>query len=813
MTPERWRRVRELFDRAADLGAEERELFLERECGADAELGSEVRALLSSSAAAGEFLEIPAIEQVQRGPAMAEVPPARIGPWQIERELGHGGMGTVYLGVRSDGDFHQAAAVKLVRRGMDTDFILRRFRTEREILAGLDHPNIARLLDGGSTADGLPYFAMEYVEGRHLLEDCAARGADVRQRVELFLQVCEAVAYAHRHLVVHRDLKPSNILVTAEGAPKLLDFGLAKLLQPEAGAPRDRTETALRILTPDYASPEQVRGERITTATDIYSLGVVLYELLTERRPYGSVRASSDAIARAVCEQEPARPGLGSDLDNVILMALRKEPERRYPSVEALAEDLRRYLEGRPVVARKDTLGYRAGKFVSRHRVGTVAAVLGALALAGALAVALSQAQAARAGRAEAESRFDDVRRLANSFLFEFHDSIKDLPGATPARELVVRRALEYLEKLSSVRQGDVQLQRELAGAYERVARVQGGMFESNLGDTEGARRTLLRAVVIRERLAGAGSAASDREALAETELQLAQVLMAAGDAAGAAARARRSVVALEALSASMPQDRRLEARRARAHRYVGAALARSSDRKEALAELVSAERAFHALVEAEPTNRALRRELGITNQMIVHALGGSREREQAMASYTKAVALQSELVGSEPGNSSFARELAYTHVSMGAFYEWSGDEKAAVETYERALPILENLVATDPKNADARLLLAETCNSVGYGQVVAGASAAGRANLERSRALLEPIAAADPANVRATLGLARLYESLGTSSTGDRARALAWYRKSEATYAALRSRGALDPQAAAELDAVVAKIAASTGG
>ena len=215
MTPERWRRVRELFDRAADLGAEERERFLERECGADAELGSEVRALLASSAAAGEFLEIPAIEQVPRDSTSAEAPPARIGLWQIERELGHGGMGTVYLGMRAEGEFRQNAAVKLVRRGMDTDFILRRFRTEREILAGLDHPYIARLLDGGSTADGLPYFAMEYVEGRHLLEDCAARGADVRQRVALFLQVCEAVAYAHRHLVVHRDLKPSNILVTA----------------------------------------------------------------------------------------------------------------------------------------------------------------------------------------------------------------------------------------------------------------------------------------------------------------------------------------------------------------------------------------------------------------------------------------------------------------------------------------------------------------------------------------------------------------------------------------------------------------------
>ena len=209
------------------------------------------------------FLEVPAAEQVALSGAGAEAAaPERIGPWRIVRELGQGGMGTVYLGERSEGGFRQSAAVKLVRRGMDSDFILRRFHMEREILAGLDHPHIARLLDGGSTEAGVPYFAMEYVDGRHLLEDCAARGLDVRARIALFLEVCDAVAYAHRHLVVHRDLKPSNILVTPEGSPKLLDFGLARLLQPDGGGPGERTETAFRLLTPDYASPEQVRGER-----------------------------------------------------------------------------------------------------------------------------------------------------------------------------------------------------------------------------------------------------------------------------------------------------------------------------------------------------------------------------------------------------------------------------------------------------------------------------------------------------------------------------------------------------------------------
>ncbi len=814
MTPERWKRVREVFDRAADLAPGDRDALLDAECGADAALESEVRSLLASGAAAGAFLEVPAVEQVTRWAPPPEEPlPSRIGTWEILRAVGHGGMGAVYLGVRRDGEFERTAAVKLVRRGMDTDFILRRFRTEREILAGLDHPNIARLLDGGSTAEGLPYFAMEYVEGRHLLEACEAREWGERERIGLFLQVCDAVGYAHRHLVVHRDLKPSNILVTEEGSPKLLDFGLARLLQPDAGPSRERTETMFRLLTPDYASPEQVRGERITTAADIYSLGVVLYHLLAGRGPYRTT-GSAEAIARAVCDQEPERPGLARDLDNIILMALRKEPERRYDSVGAFAEDLRRYLEGRPVLARKDTLAYRGAKFVARHKAGTAVAALGAAALVAALAAAVHQARVAGLERAAAERHFNEVRQLADSFLFEFHDAIKDLPGSTPAREIVVRRALEYLEKLSSVKSGDPDLQRELASAYERVARVQGGLFESHLGDTEGARRSLLRAVAIRENLAAAdGAAPGDRAALAEAQLQLAQVLMVAGDASGAASRARAAVAALSALSSAAPADRLLQARRARAERYLGAALARGGSRDEGIEHLASAARTFASLAEADAASTSYRRELGITHQMIVHALGGSGERERALESYRTAVALQEDLVRAEPGNFSLRRELAYTHVSLGEFFEWSGDSKGALQAYLTALPILESLVASDPRNADARLLLAEACNSVGYGQAMAGQTEAALANLRRSQGLFDRIAASDPANARAALGLARLYESFATAQAAHRAEALAWYRRSEAAYVALRERGLLDPQAATELQAVSKKIAALGAG
>jgi len=823
MTPERWREVKCLFDRALDRPPEDRAALLASESCRDPELAAEVERLLKASESAGDFLETPAIDGVDLS-ALRATPrlPSAIGPYAIEDEIGAGGMGTVYRAARSADGFRQTVALKLVRRGMDTDFILARFRAERQILAGLDHPGIARLLDGGSTEDGHPYFVMEFIPGRHLLEDADARRLGIPERLRLFLQVCEAVAYAHRHLVVHRDLKPSNILVTPEGAPRLLDFGLAKVLGPDIGGTEGRTATAFRMLTPDYASPEQVRGERVTTATDIYSLGVVLYELLTGKRPYRVTGRSSEAIARAVCEEEPARPSaaapaLRGDLDNVVLMALRKEPDRRYASVEQFAEDVRRHLEGRPVAARKDTLSYRAGKFIGRHKAGVVAAAVAALLLAGATVTAFQQARAARRERAAAERHFNEVRELADSFLFEFHDAIKDLPGATPARQLVVKRALEYLERLSQLKAGDAELEREVATAYERVARVQGGLLQSNLGDTVGARESLGRALAIRERLAKANPKnAGDQAAVAETRLQLSEVLMAEGDAAAAVGQARAAQAILASQAAASPGDRALEARLARGRRYVGLALARSGDRAGALTALEAAASTFEALYAADPANPAYRRELAITHQMIVHALGGTRDLGKASASYARAIELQESLLRGDPASFSLRRELAYMHMDMGAFLEWSGDERAALACYARAVPVLEALVASDPRNADARLLLAEAYNSVGYGQAVTGSAAPALENLGRSLRLFQAVTEGDPANLRAQVGLARLYESFGSAAQAqarDDAAARAWYAKSREAYLALKGRGLLDRQTTAELEAVSKKLAVLSPG
>jgi serine/threonine protein kinase/tetratricopeptide (TPR) repeat protein len=368
-----------------------------------------------------------------------------LGSYRVIRAVGHGGMGAVYLAVRDDDEFKKRVAIKLLRPGMATDDLVRRFRNERQILASIDHPNIARLLDGGTTEEGLPYFLMEYVEGEPIDRYCDAHGLSVRERLELFRTVCAAVHFAHQNLVVHRDLKPGNILVTADGVVKLLDFGIAKLLKPELYSDRaEATRVEERLLTPDYASPEQARGETVTTASDVYSLGVLLYELLTGHLPYRLSGLSLHEVTRVICEVDPRKPStvigeveertrgdgttakltpeliaktregrpdrlrrrLAGDLDAIVMRAMRKEPQRRYGSAEQLSEDIRRHLEGHPVAARKGTFSYNAGKFVRRHRVGVAMAAAAVVALVAFSAVlAVQSARLARErDRAEREA-------------------------------------------------------------------------------------------------------------------------------------------------------------------------------------------------------------------------------------------------------------------------------------------------------------------------------------------------------------------------------------------------------------------------
>jgi serine/threonine protein kinase len=460
MEPERWRQIEDLFQNALDCEPGRRTAFLDSACAGDASLRREIESLLSSYEK-GSFTETPAFAE---GIKLLEENEDRslagqsIGPYRIIRKIGQGGMGAVYLAARADQAFQKEVAIKLIKRGQDTDDVIRRFRGERQILASLDHPNITRLLDGGTTEDGLPYFVMEYIQGRPIDNYCDSQKLSIADRLKLFQSVCAAVHYAHQNLVIHRDIKSGNILVTSEGVPRLLDFGIARLLAAEPSV-AERTLTLARRMTRESASPEQVRGENITTASDVYSLGVLLYKLLTGHSPYRLAVRSSDEFERAICEEGPEKPSavieraegaatpqsvsetregapdklrrrLRGDLDNIVLMALRKEPQRRYASVLQLSEDIRRHLEGLPVLARRDTPGYRAAKFVGRHKSGVAAAALIFLSLAGGIVATLRQTRIAREERDRAQlekAKADSI----NSFLREML-SFSDTQSGSP---------------------------------------------------------------------------------------------------------------------------------------------------------------------------------------------------------------------------------------------------------------------------------------------------------------------------------------------------------------------------------------------
>ena len=410
MTPPRWSEVEGILQTALELPESEQDAWIARECEGRPEVRREVESLLRAHRAAETFLE----------PHPHTLEGRRIGPYLLVEEIGAGGMGAVYRARREDETFKQQVAVKLMRASLEIrPEAVRRFLEERQILAGLAHPNIARLLDGGYTSEGTPYIVMEYVAGTPITDYCARNELDLNARLRLFLQLATGVEFAHQRLVIHRDIKPANVLVTGEGTPKLLDFGIAKLLDPEAAG----ADTTVRPLTPDYASPEQVRGRAMSTVSDVYSLGVLLYELVAGRRPYKLADTPLDQAIETICVTDPAPPSTVSqdvpeDLDAIVMKALRKEPESRYASVREFAEDIDRYLGFRPVLARQGTYRYVARKFVRRHRAGAATAAAASIFLAASAALVIRESQVARFERDRAQRRFNEVRRLAHSVIF-----------------------------------------------------------------------------------------------------------------------------------------------------------------------------------------------------------------------------------------------------------------------------------------------------------------------------------------------------------------------------------------------------------
>ncbi|MCB1035055.1 MAG: serine/threonine protein kinase, partial [Acidobacteria bacterium] len=557
MTSPTWKEVFAVFEQASELPAEERAAFLDGAC-ADAEIRRTVEELLrvdeeeETAAASG-----PPVRGAAEGKAPEREVPTRLGAYRVLRQVGQGGMSTVFLAVRADDAFNRQVVVKLVRQGMESEAFLRRLRIERQILANLDHPNIARLYDGGSTEEGLPYFVMEYIEGQPIDRYCDDDALGVDQRLTLFRKVCAAVHYAHQNLVIHRDIKPSNILVTPEGEPKLLDFGIARLLNPDLIAEEiEPTVTWQRIMTPSYASPEQLRGQPVATASDVYSLGVLLYKLLTGRLPRSYKGLSQSEIVRLLAETEPLRPSavglpedtegpsgpapagspltvpsfakeLAGDLDAIVLKALRTSPAQRYGSVEQLAADLDRFQRGLPVEARAGTWRYRAGKFVRRHR-GGVAAVAAAVTLLVGFSVAtfLQSEQVARErdqARLERDKKQEVLQLILDVFKFSN-------PYVLPGEQLTVRDALT---RSVPVLEAGLREQPEVRAELLHTS----GSILSVLRENDSAQRQLEEALEIRRSLLGE----SHRDVI-ETTSALAAVKKQLGELDEAEALAENSV-------------------------------------------------------------------------------------------------------------------------------------------------------------------------------------------------------------------------------------------------------------------------------
>ncbi|HWS87886.1 MAG TPA: serine/threonine-protein kinase [Pyrinomonadaceae bacterium] len=853
MTPESWKQIKRIFDEAVELAPSELGVFLDAACGSDPSLRREVERMLAADPA--DDLEESAFSLFDRGEAAA-FRGRRVGRYRILEEVGRGGMGAVFAAVRDDGEFEQRVALKVIKSGLSTSTIVRRFRHERQILASLEHPNIARLLDGGMSDDGLPFYVMEFIEGEPIDEYCRARHLGVRERLELFRQVCAAVSYAHRRLIVHRDLKPSNILVTGEGRVKLLDFGIAKVLSQSDGDAQS-TATQLGLMTPDYASPEQFRGETVTTSTDVYSLGVVLYELLTGVPPYDLRGLRLDQMLRLVCETEPPRPSqaiadgglrnadlqtrpmtagagddsrpvlrikpqsaignpqsLKGDLDNIVLKALRKEPERRYESVEQFAEDIRRHLNELPVSARPDTFAYRASKFVRRNRVGVVAASLIFVALIAGILGTAYQARVAQRERGRAEKRFEQVRKLANNVVFKYHDAIASLPGATATREMLVKDATEYLDNLSQDAQDNPALAQELALAYLKIGNVQGEAYQANVGDTAGALASYRKSLAILERLAAERPgrveylrnlhAAAQATAIHLVRLQRWREAEEAGE---------RQLQLARRLDAAEPGARENRNLLARSYQVKGETVEFSGGHEECVRWYrLSLEEAERAAAE-DPSGEAARRVLASALQRLgtrleyrAAMLGETGEPPAALAPlYAEAEAVHRRsyqlcegLRRDFPEKALYVRFVAASSLNLGTALARTGKGQEGIPLIVRSLETLRATSEGDPKNQEARRDVAETWQYMAFAREAMGQTDEAIEADRHSLKILEEITAGDHANVEFLRQTHSTYNHAGDllARQGKLGEALDYYQRGMA-YAARVSAVNDSPQVA----------------
>ena len=765
--------MKKVLAEALELDTERQRQFLEHSCADDADLRAEVDLLLAHQVDTSyDVMEACAADaaRLRVDSSAATRIGTRIGVYKIISEIGHGGMGTVYLAERDDEHYHQQVAIKLINPGLGGEVIRRRFRNEMQILADLNHPNIARLFDGGETADGVPYLVMEYAAGSPINVYCDEHNLSTEQRLKLFSTVCDAVQYAHQHLVIHRDIKPGNILVTSEGLPKLVDFGIAKLLTGGAPAP---DVTAMPFMTPEYASPEQVRGASVTTATDVYSLGVVLYELLSGRLPYRLKSRIPHEIAQAICEQDPERPSTGKslkrlhgDLDNIVLMAMRKEPERRYGTAQQLAEDIQRHLDGRPVRARHDTFTYRAGKFIRRQKVAVGAAALIAITLLIGIIATAWQARVARAERARSERRFNEVRQLANSFVFEVHDAIVNLPGSTQARSLIVQRGLSYLDSLAQDAGNDRGLQRELAAAYEKLGAVQYTPTVAHLGDLDGALQSHRKAAALREALVASDPSNLDyRRELLDSYWFIATLLGAQGDTTRELEMIRKQLPMRQQLAAAEKTEFLDRYNLAGTYAYIGSLLMQMEDVQGALENEKEALRLREQLAAIDPNHARAQRALTISFEFLGLATDQAGDTKGALELQRRGLEMRESLVAADPLNTDLRLMLNESHRYVGDMLFKLGEIEQAAQHYQKQLALNQEMVASDPANAQFRRNEAVALTKIGDVEAREGRTAKALSNYTQALRIREQLSSAAPQDATIRRDLAEVRSKLDALS------------------------------------------------
>ncbi len=820
-----WKRIEEIFLVAVELSGPAREQYLATVCFAQPELRAEVESLLAADGGGNReitSLVRGSIVSLVSGPASgaANSPSSsegslegtRAGEWLLTEEIGRGGMGAVYKATRGDGEFSIEAAVKILGRGFNSRILLDRFRQERQILARLEHPNIARLLDGGKTSSGQPYLVMEYVPGMPLTRYCDERQLSVRERVAIFRKVCDAVSCAHRNLIVHRDLKPDNILVTGDGIPKLLDFGIAKLLEPNTGESGELTMTSERVGTPAWCSPEQIRGEHVGVATDIYSLGVVLFRLLTGYRPYRVDSVTWENATTLICEREPMRASeaaaskpkdaaeadhlarsrrttadglrrqLSGDLDNILGFALRKEPDRRYLSVDQFSDELQRYLDGRPVRAAGDTVIYLALKFVRRHRLGVGTAAILTCLLCVSTVAAVWQAR-------RLSVRVNEDRKLAATLLFDLHDNISRLPGSLPAREALLRKSLLYLNGLARDAGQDRETRRSLALAGERFANLLG-----TIGQSADSLKTWQTARIIREALAA--EQPSDLTAqyeLASSYLVGSLMTSRAGSVRDMEVLDRKALAIALSLTAQVPGNREYQVLLADTWASLSTGLNIAGKADEAIATLRNAVPIREKLA-ADPADRDSQRNLAMVRYHLGLVEAQDNRSEAALVDLAEALKIQKSLAAIPWNETQIDFEMASTHhffgVSLGALKRY----QEALDHFDDAIALRERAIALDERDARSRSMLAGNYSERALVLLNKGDKQQSLASIQRALALQRKLFEVDPKGVPVRINLATHESRLAAIETalGNTEAATEAWRRAAHFYDQLKSGGFL---------------------